>query len=188
MVTNRVNCNVTQRWKSFGTTSNLSKMNKKILHNCRKLVANGKGILAADESVATMQKRFYKHNIANTPENRQKFRNLLFTTNSIEKYLSGIILHDETIRQTTSEGIPFPKLLHSKGILPGIKVDAGGYALPFSDGEMMTLGLDGLRNSLKEYYELGARFAKWRAIFGISTEKHHPTDYCIRVNCITGRR
>src|SRR6266702_2641956 len=127
------------------------------------LVADGKGILAADESSGTIKKRFDAIGLESTEENRRTYRELLFTTEGVEEFISGVILYDETIRQSASDGTPFPKLLASKGIIPGIKVDLGAKPLANAPGETITEGLDGLRERCAEYHELGARFAKWRA-------------------------
>src|SRR3954451_8555538 len=134
------------------------------LHETAKaLVADGKGILAADESTGTIKKRFDSIAVESTEENRRAYRELLFTTEGVEEYISGVILFDETIRQSASDGTPFPQLLSSKGIIPGIKVDAGAKPLALADGETVTEGRNGLRERLAEYCELGAPFAKWRA-------------------------
>src|SRR5580765_1156987 len=146
----------------------------------RALVAEGKGILAADESSGTIKKRFDTIGVESTEENRRAYRDLLFTTPGVEEYISGVILFDETIRQNSSDGTPFPELLDSKGVVPGIKVDTGAKPLPHADGETITEGLDGLRERLKEYYGLGARFAKWRATYSITDTL--PSDYCIWTN------
>lgn len=145
----------------------------------KKLVAPGKGILAADESSGTIAKRFEKAGIEDTEENRRLYRELFFTTEGAENFISGVILFDETIRQSTKEGIPFPKLLTSKGIAPGIKVDKGTEA--FGDkGEKITKGLDGLDDRLAEYVKLGAQFTKWRGVITIGDGI--PTDECLREN------
>ncbi|MDP9072809.1 MAG: fructose-bisphosphate aldolase class I [Actinomycetota bacterium] len=133
------------------------------------MVQPGKGILAADESNATIAKRFAALGIPSTFETRRQYREILLTAPGIEQYISGVILYDETIRQSTSDGTPFPELLKSRGILPGIKVDTGAKALAFASGETVTEGLDGLRERVAEYYELGARFAKWRAVIKIGS-------------------
>src|SRR5215216_2747059 len=130
----------------------------------RALVAPGKGILAADESSGTIQKRFDSIGVESNEENRRAYRDLLFTTEGAEEYISGVILFDETLRQSGSDGTPFPKLLDSKGIIPGIKVDQGAKPLALAPGETITEGLDALRARLEEYHGLGARFAKWRAV------------------------
>ena len=144
------------------------------------LVAEGKGILAADESTGTIKKRLDSIGVESTEETRRAYRELLFTTEGAEEFISGVIFFDETIRQSTSDGTPFPKLLESKGIIPGIKVDIGAKPLALTDGETITEGLDGLRGRLDEYHELGARFAKWRATYSIEPEK--PSEYCVWTN------
>jgi fructose-bisphosphate aldolase, class I len=146
----------------------------------RALVAEGKGILAADESDGTIKKRFDSIDVESTEENRRAYRELLFTTEGAEEYISGVILFDETIRQSAEDGTPFPQLLESKGIIPGIKVDKGAKPLALSDGETVTEGLDGLRERLNEYRELGAHFAKWRATYSIEPDK--PSEYCVWTN------
>jgi fructose-bisphosphate aldolase class I len=146
----------------------------------RAIVADGKGILAADESTGTIKKRFDSIGVESTEENRRSYRELLFTTEAVEEYISGVILYDETIRQQASDGTPFPELLESKGIIPGIKVDKGAKPLALAEGETITEGLDGLRERLAEYRELGARFTKWRAV--ISIGKGIPSEYCIWTN------
>ena len=144
------------------------------------LVAEGKGILAADESTGTIKKRLDSIGVESTEDTRRQYRQLLFTTGGAEDYISGVILYDETIRQSTDDGTPFPKLLESKGIIPGIKVDTGAKPLALTDGETITEGLDGLRARLEEYRELGARFAKWRATYSIAPDK--PSEYCVWTN------
>lgn len=144
------------------------------------LVAPGKGILAADESTKTIQKRFDKIGLESNPATNLAYRQMLFTTPGIEEFLSGVILYDETIRQSASSGVPIPKLLLDKGIIPGIKVDKGTVDLPNFPGEKITEGLDGLRARLTEYKSLGARFAKWRAVITIG--QRIPTDTCIESN------
>jgi fructose-bisphosphate aldolase class I len=146
----------------------------------RALVAEGKGILAADESDGTIKKRFDSIGVESTEENRRGYRDLLFTTEGVEEYISGVILFDETIRQSSADGTPFPKLLESKGIIPGIKVDQGAKPLALAEGETVTEGLDGLRERLAEYRELGARFAKWRATYSITDTL--PSEYCMWTN------
>jgi fructose-bisphosphate aldolase, class I len=145
-----------------------------------RIVAEGKGILAADESDGTIKKRFDSIGIESTEETRRTYRQLLFTTEGAEEFIGGVILYDETIRQKASDGTPFPKLLESKGIVPGIKVDTGAKRLALADGETITEGLDGLRERLAEYRELGARFAKWRAVIKIGQDI--PSEYCIWTN------
>src|SRR5436189_2494681 len=144
------------------------------------IVAEGKGILAADESDSTIKKRFDSIGVESTEENRRAYRDLLFTTEGVEEYISGVILFDETIRQSSADGTPFPKLLQSRGVIPGIKVDEGAKPLAHAEGETVTEGLDGLRERLAEYRDLGARFAKWRGVYSISDTK--PSEYCIWTN------
>jgi fructose-bisphosphate aldolase class I len=144
------------------------------------LVAEGKGILAADESSGTIKKRFDSISVESTEENRRAYRDLLFTTPGAEEFISGVILYDETIRQSSADGTRFPKLLESKGIIPGIKVDTGAKPLAGAPEETVTEGLDGLRERLEEYYALGALFTKWRAV--ISIGKGRPSEYAIWTN------
>ena len=144
------------------------------------MVARGKGVLAADESSGTCEKRFKSVNVECTEENRRIYRGLLFTTPGVEQYVSGVILFDETIRQKTSDGTPFPAYLAGKGILPGIKVDKGAMDLALCPGEKVTEGLDGLRARLAEYFKLGARFAKWRAVITIG--EGIPSHACLYAN------
>jgi fructose-bisphosphate aldolase class I len=146
-----------------------------------KMVAEGKGILAADESTPTCTKRFDSIGVESTKISRNKYRDLLFTTSGLEDYISGIILYDETIKQSTiSESIPFPKYFESKNIIPGIKVDMGTKPLALHSKEKVTEGLDGLQQRLEGYYNLGARFAKWRAVITIGNGI--PTKACIQTN------
>src|SRR5262245_5344577 len=146
----------------------------------RAIVARKKGILAADESGGTIKKRFDSINVESTEENRRNYREMLFRTKGVEEFISGVILYDETIRQKAADGTPLVKLLQDKGILPGIKVDAGAKTLAFSPAEKITEGLDGLRERLVEYRGMGAKFAKWRAVIDIGDGI--PTDYCIDTN------
>lgn len=146
------------------------------------MVASGKGILAADESAKTIQKRFDKIGLQSTPDTNLAYRKMLFTAPGIENYISGIILFDETIRQSI-DGVSVPEYLSNKGILPGIKVDKGTIDLSNSLGEKITQGLDGLEERLKEYFQLGAKFAKWRAVITIGPGI--PTDNCIEANAET---
>ncbi len=142
---------------------------KQLAETAKAMVAPGKGLLAADESSGTIKKRFDSIDVESTEENRRAYRDLLFTTAGVEDYISGVILFDETIRQQSADGTPFPKLLADRGIIPGIKVDTGAKQLALAEkGETVTEGLDGLRERLTEYYELGARFAKWRATYTIT--------------------
>jgi fructose-bisphosphate aldolase, class I len=153
---------------------------QELQETARAIVAEGKGILAADESNGTIKKRFDSIGVESTEENRRAYRDLLFTTEGVEEYISGVILFDETIRQKSADGTPFPRLLASKGIIPGIKVDKGAKPLALAEGETITEGLDGLRDRLAEYRELGARFAKWRAVISIGAGI--PSEYCIWTN------
>lgn len=143
------------------------------------LVAPGKGILAADESTKTIQKRLEKIGVQSAPETNLAYRSMLFTTPGIEQYISGVILYDETIRQSI-DGISVPKYLESRGILPGIKVDQGAVEMVNCPGEKITNGLDGLKERLVEYKNMGAKFAKWRAVITIG--EGIPTDVCIEAN------
>jgi fructose-bisphosphate aldolase class I len=144
------------------------------------LVAAGKGILAADESGGTIAKRFDSIGVESTEEARRSYRELLFTTDGAEAYVSGVILFDETIRQRAGDGTPFPELLASRGIIPGIKVDHGAKPLALTAGETITEGLDGLRDRLEEYGGLGARFAKWRATYVVGSGT--PSEYAVWTN------
>ncbi|HUL00873.1 MAG TPA: class I fructose-bisphosphate aldolase [Nitrospirota bacterium] len=144
------------------------------------LVAKGKGLLAADESFPTIEKRFLALNIENTDENRRTYRDLLFTSPGIEEFISGVILFDETIRQKSKNGLTFVDVLKRKGIIPGIKVDKGTIGMPGFPDEKVTVGLDGLSERLKEYRDMGARFAKWRAVITIGSGI--PTRGCISAN------
>jgi fructose-bisphosphate aldolase, class I len=146
----------------------------------RALVAPGKGILAADESDGTIKKRFDSIGVESTEENRRAYRDLLFTTEGAADHISGVILFDETIRQRSADGTPFPELLSRQGVIPGIKVDKGAKPLANEAGETVTEGLDGLRERLNEYRDLGARFAKWRAVINIGPGL--PTEYAIWTN------
>jgi fructose-bisphosphate aldolase class I len=146
----------------------------------RSLVAPGKGILAADESGPTIEKRFQAIGVASTEENRRAYRDLLFSTKGIAGCISGVILYDETIRQKSSDGTLFPAVIERQGLVPGIKVDAGAKPMAGFPGEKVTEGLDGLRARLEGYRALGARFAKWRAVIDIGDGI--PTAFCIRAN------
>ena len=152
----------------------------KLVETARAMVAPGKGILAADESSGTIKKRFDSIGVESTEENRRAYRDLLFTTPGVEEQISGVILYDETIRQSSVDGTPFPELLASRGIIPGIKVDTGAKDLPFAPGETVTEGLDGLRERLAEYASLGARFTKWRAVITIGDDI--PSYACLAAN------
>lgn len=151
-----------------------------LLLTARALVAPGKGILAADESHPTIEKRFAALGIPNTEENRRRYRQMLFTTPGIAEFISGVILFDETIRQKADDGTQIPDLLTQLGIIPGIKVDKGTKPLAGAPGEKITEGLDGLRERLREYKGLGARFAKWRAVITIGSSI--PSAYCLETN------
>ena len=146
------------------------------------IVARQKGILAADESSPTIKKRFASIDVESTEENRRRYREILFTTEGIERYISGVILYDETIRQSSKHEVPFPQLLSHRGIIPGIKVDKGAKPLALQPGNKVTEGLDGLRDRLAEYKQLGAKFAKWRAVMEID-EYTLPSTYAIQANC-----
>jgi fructose-bisphosphate aldolase class I len=136
-----------------------------------RMTAPGKGLLAADESTRTIGKRFDGIGLENTEDNRRDWREMLFrTTPAMTDHVSGVILFDETLRQKAADGTPLVKLIEDAGAVPGIKVDAGAKALAGAEGETITEGLDGLRERLNEYYELGARFAKWRAVIDINGE------------------
>ncbi|GMU78049.1 MAG: hypothetical protein AMXMBFR46_08460 [Acidimicrobiia bacterium] len=151
-----------------------------LTQTAKALVAPGKGILAADESSGTIKKRFDSINVESTEENRRTYRQMLFTTPGAADHVSGVILFDETIRQSSDDGTPFPELLAGQGVIPGIKVDTGAKPLAGSPGETVTEGLDGLRERLAEYHDLGARFAKWRATYTITDAL--PTRNCYDVN------
>jgi fructose-bisphosphate aldolase class I len=156
-------------------------MNREALAStANSLVAPGRGILAADESFGTIKKRFDSISIESTEEARRAYREILFTTKGVEEFISGVILFDESIRHSTADGVPFPKVLAGKGIIPGIKVDTGAKNLAGFPGEKITEGLDDLRDRLAEYHGLGARFAKWRAVITIG--EGIPTATCIRAN------
>jgi fructose-bisphosphate aldolase class I len=146
----------------------------------RAMVAPGKGILAADESTGTIKKRFAAIRLESTEESRRRYRELLFTSPSLSEHIGGVILFDETLRQKSSEGVPFPQLLAEAGVVPGIKVDKGAKPLAGFPGETVTEGLDGLRERLAEYRQLGARFAKWRAVIDIADGI--PSDFGIAAN------
>jgi fructose-bisphosphate aldolase, class I len=156
---------------------NLEQLNK----TAEAMVKPGKGILAADESSGTIKKRFDTIGVESTADNRRDYRELLFrSTEAMRNYVSGVILYDETIRQNAKDGTPLVKLIEQAGSIPGIKVDAGAKPLPFCPGETVTEGLDGLRERLKEYHGLGARFAKWRAVIDIGP--NIPSYTCIKAN------
>ena len=145
------------------------------------IVAKQKGVLAADESSPTIKKRFDSISVESTEENRRRYCEILLTTAGLEQHVGGVILFDETLRQSTREGVPFAQVLSARGIAPGIKVDKGTKPLPFYPGEKITEGLDGLADRLAEYKQLGARFAKWRAVIEID-ENAIPSTFGIRAN------
>lgn len=153
---------------------------EQLAETARAMVAPGKGIIAIDESSATCAKRFAGVGIENIEENRRAYRELLLTAPNANEYLSGAILFDETIRQKTKDGVPFAKYMAEHGMIPGIKVDKGTHNLAGFPGEVVTEGLDGLRDRLAEYYKLGARFAKWRAVINIGEDI--PSGTCIEAN------
>jgi fructose-bisphosphate aldolase class I len=155
-------------------------MGHNLEETARALVAPGKGILAADESDGTIKKRFDSIGIDSTEDNRRAYRDMLFTTEGAADHISGVILYDETIRQSALDGTPFPKLLESQDVIPGIKVDKGAKELAHARGETITEGLDGLRERLAEYVSLGARFTKWRAVITIGAGI--PSEYCLWTN------
>ena len=157
---------------------------RELINNAQAIVAPGKGILAADESSGTIKKRFASINVESTEENRRNYREMLFRTDGANEFISGIILFDETMRQNSAlDGIPLVEVLQAQGIIPGVKVDKGTSRLAGADGELITDGLDGLRERLEEYYEMGARFTKWRAVITIGD--HIPSSYCIEANAHT---
>ena len=146
----------------------------------RAMVVSGRGILAADESTSTIKKRFDAIKFESTEEHRRTYREMLFTAAGAKDFISGVIMYDETLRQKTKEGVPFAEYLARQGIVPGIKVDTGAKPLAAFPGETITEGLDGLRERLQEYYKLGARFAKWRAVIDIGAGI--PTSFAIEAN------
>ena len=158
----------------------MSDMTEQMAQTAAAMVAEGKGILAIDESLPTIKKRFDTINVESTEENRRAYRELLITAPGGEDFISGMILFDETLRQKTRDGVPFPQAMIAKGIMPGIKVDTGAKDLAGHPGEKVTEGLDGLRDRLAEYRGLGARFAKWRAVITIGD--HIPTKGCVEAN------
>ena len=155
---------------------------EQLAETAQAMVAPGKGIIAIDESSATCKKRFDGVGIECTEETRRNYREMLLTAPNLSDHISGAILYDETIRQSTRAGVPFTRVMLDNGILPGIKVDKGTVALAGYPGELVTEGLDGLRQRLQEYARLGARFAKWRAVITIGEDS--PSSTCIEANCI----
>lgn len=154
--------------------------NKELEAVARALVAPGKGILAADESFGTIEKRFKSIGVESTEDARRQYRGLLFTTPGAEDFISGVILYDETLRQSSEDGVPFAEIMRRNGVVPGIKVDTGAKVFAGHDSEKVTEGLDGLRDRLNEYHGLGARFAKWRAVITIGEDI--PSRACIEAN------
>lgn len=147
------------------------------------MVANGKGILAADESSGTIKKRFDVIGVESTADSRRDYREMMFRTKeAMTKYISGVILYDETIRQSAADGTPLVELIKASGAIPGIKVDAGAKGIVNFPGDTITEGLDGLRERMAEYYKLGARFAKWRAVIDIDTTRNVPSAYSLSAN------
>ena len=157
---------------------NLTELNK----IAAAMVAPGRGILAADESTGTIKKRFDAIGVESTPATRRDYREMLFRSAEMAKYISGVILFDETIRQNANDGTPLVKLIEKAGAIPGIKVDKGTKPLPFCANEVVTEGLDGLRERLVEYRGLGARFAKWRAVIDVGQEHGSPSFTCVAAN------
>src|SRR6266700_2262699 len=158
---------------------NLAELNKV----AETMVAPGRGILAADESSGTIKKRFDAIGAESTPDNRRDYREMLFrSTEAMSKYISGVILYDETIRQNAKDGTPLVKVIERAGSLPGIKVDKGIKLLPFCPDEVITEGLDGLRERLIDYRGLGAKFAKWRAVIDIGAKHVLPSYTCVKAN------
>ncbi len=153
---------------------------EELAETAQAMVAAGKGIIAIDESTGTIAKRLAAVGVENSEENRRAYREMLLTTPGLGEHISGAILYDETIRQSTKDGVPFTKVMTDAGIIPGIKVDKSTHALAGFPGEVVTEGLDGLRERLKEYYRLGARFAKWRAVINIGEDS--PSGTCIEAN------
>tara|TARA_B100000508_G_scaffold141056_1_gene145703 strand:+ start:37 stop:1038 length:1002 start_codon:yes stop_codon:yes gene_type:complete len=159
------------------------KKNTKLYETVAALLSPGKGILAADESDPTAGKRLAMVHLPNEPDNRQDFREILFTAPDIEKYISGVIMYDSSIRNVTDDGIPFADVLTARGIVPGIKVDLGTRELQGFKGEVVTQGLDNLADRFAEYYDMGARFAKWRMVVTIDEDKT-PTYEAVKMNCM----
>ncbi|HXH01103.1 MAG TPA: class I fructose-bisphosphate aldolase, partial [Xanthomonadaceae bacterium] len=153
---------------------------EQLAETARAMVAPGRGIIAIDESNTTIKKRFDGVGVEDSEDNRRGYREMLLTTPKLGEYISGAILFDETLRQSTRAGVSFAKVMNDAGIIPGIKVDRGTQPLAGFPGEVVTEGLDGLRERLKEYYQLGARFAKWRAVINIGEEI--PSGTCIEAN------
>ena len=155
-------------------------MSQDLKSTAQAMVAKGKGILAADESTGTIGRRLDSIGLENSETNQLAWRQLLFSTKGYGEYISGVILYDETLRQTAGDGVPFVEKLRNEGVIPGIKVDKSTNPLAGAEGELITDGLDGLRDRLNEYRELGAKFTKWRAVITIGD--HIPSQYCIDAN------
>ena len=153
---------------------------EELMNTAQRIIAPGKGILAADESNGTIKRRFDSIGTESTADSRRNYRELLFRTQGVNEYLSGVILYDETIRQMASDGTPMVKVLTDQGLIPGIKVDMGTKSLAGSSMELITEGLDGLRERLRDYADLGAAFTKWRGVITMGEEI--PSDYCIEAN------
>ena len=151
-----------------------------LIKTANALVARGKGILAADESARTIGGRFAALGVRNTESNRRDYRETLLRTEGASEFISGVILYDETLRQCCADGTPIVELLNERGVIPGIKVDTSTHPLAGAPGEVITEGLDGLRDRMAEYYQIGARFAKWRAVIAIGPNL--PSDYCVQAN------
>jgi len=174
---NYFSCSCNQKMVDWIIVMDKAKLETRV----HRLIFEGKGILAADESTGSIKKRFDSVGVASTPENHRLYRQMLFTTPNIKNFISGVILFDETIRQNTDGGIAFPDCLAKIGITPGIKVDMGAKDMANFPGEKITEGLDSLRERLSDYVNLGAEFTKWRAV--IKIDKDLPTDGCIYANC-----
>ncbi len=155
---------------------------KALESTARRMVDDGRGLLAADESTGTMTSRLDNLGIESTEESRRTFRELMVTAEDIEQWIGGVIMYDETVRQSVSDGTPFPDYLESRGIVPGIKPDKGAKPLEFSPNEKYTYGLDDLPDRLEEYYELGCRFTKWRTVITVDEEEGLPSRYALRAN------
>src|SRR5690606_23085935 len=168
-------------WPRKHRNTRLADMTERLEEIALRMTAPGKGILAADESSGTIKKRFDQIGLPSTEDNRRDYREMLFRAEAaMRDYISGVILFDETLRQKAKDGTPLVEIIAASGAVPGIKVDQGAKPLPFQPGETVTEGLDGLRERLKEYYELGARFAKWRGVIDIGPGR--PSHNCINAN------
>mmetsp|Transcript_14328 Transcript_14328/g.34653 ORF Transcript_14328/g.34653 Transcript_14328/m.34653 type:complete len:396 (+) Transcript_14328:3-1190(+) len=163
-------------------TGYVPRHSSELIRTARALGSDGRGVLAADESTGTIAKRFASIGVENTAENRRKYRQMLFQAEGVEQYISGAILYDETLKQSDDAGTPFPQLLSEKGIYAGIKVDTGVVEIPGTNGETSTTGLDGLAKRCARYYELGARFAKWRSVLRIDQKTGCPSALAVKEN------